>query len=58
MQAAIIIQFGDTEILVRLQGVHVPEHKVDVDTRPSGTMRSETWRPYNMRLVEVRNEGS
>ena len=55
MQTAIIIRFfNGEEILVRLEGIHVPESAVVVDTRGRTW---ESWQPVDDDNVEVRLEG-
>lgn len=55
MQTAIVIQYDDTEILVRVLDALVDSDNVLVDVRPRYQFGS-TWQPYNKRLVEIRKE--
>jgi hypothetical protein len=55
-QTAIIIRVEDVEVLVRIDGIHVPDEGVKVDWRPYFADTS-TWTPYTGR-VEVRREGT
>lgn len=58
MQTAIIIKADGHELLVRTFDCHVPANKIQVDWRPTMTMRSESWSPIALDRVEVRHEGS
>ena len=55
MQTAIVIRhFNGEEILVRLEGIHVPADKIVVDTRGRSW---ESWCPVDNSNVDVRLEG-